>query len=165
MTVVLDPAAKDYLVEPDPENTFEYLSMAIHGFISCIQPDLIAGWIVPEQHYDMVVRMMDTGEIDKRQLWKDTDFPCVTFDEDKPQQYGIYPDDIAFYYKDLKKFTYYEASRVRHLQAILAAFSDIDWSQGGLALEKCIEAWHLKNEERIMWDEDELIYKEKCPAR
>lgn len=68
MTVVLEPAAKKYLVEPDRENTFEYFSMAIHGFISCVDPELIAGWIVPEQEYDRVVHMMDSGEIQKRQI-------------------------------------------------------------------------------------------------
>lgn len=62
------------LIYPDKENEFEYLSLALHGFMKMIVPEDIIGWIVPHERENEINNLIEKKSIKKRIVWIDSDF-------------------------------------------------------------------------------------------
>ena len=89
MTVVLSSSASKWLSKPDKDRKFEYLSLALHGFVSRIVPEDIIGWIVEDCKYDEILNKMKDGTLKQRALWKVSDFKPLELDLSKKNEYVV----------------------------------------------------------------------------
>ncbi|QUI23111.1 hypothetical protein HZI73_12800 [Vallitalea pronyensis] len=158
MTAVLNHSAHEALVQPEKARTFEYMSSALHGFIAHIVPDMIEGWIVPEQRYHSINELMDKGKIRRLKLWKDTDFKPIQYDMGRKVMYGLFPTNIDMYVRHISRNKYYAQTRINHLKSILRLFSDINWHMPLDKLEQQLEAWLHKHKDSIIWNSEEQCY-------
>lgn len=157
LTVIIDPSAIKKLVIPSTEREFEYLSLALHGFMDSINENDIMAWIVPEVHYNDVKHKMNSGKLKQRVLISDKDLESHTYDH-LLGQYGSSPSDVKLYIKDLDKNHYYKEARINHLKYILNDFKDINWTLDAIELEDHILSWYEKNKNDIKWNEDLYQY-------
>lgn len=156
LVAVIGKECSDQLVEPDKENEFEYMSLALHGFVKIIEPDHIKGWIVSRKHYPYIHNMMLNGQLCKRKIWIDDEFEEITFDEDKFYKYSVYPKDIEMYAKNISKKGYYQAIKIKHLDHILRDIYPIKKIPIN-DLEEALNLWYKENKEKIFWDD--LLYQ------
>ncbi|MCT4687008.1 hypothetical protein [Vallitalea sp.] len=158
ITVILTKEADKLLVRPEKNRKFEYLSLALHGFIECIKPEVIAGWIIPENRYNEVIQMMGRGRIRKLKVWKDTEFKPTKYDMNKVK-YGLFPNNIDMYKKNIATNSYYYRTRYEHLKSILQEVSNINWNMEIDEVEEVLNAWLKKHRSEIKWDNQKLKYK------
>lgn len=161
VAVISKEASKD-LVCPDEENTFEYFSLALHGFIKAINPDYILGWIVHKESADRVKELMDSGVLKKREIWiVEEKFEKFNYDLAHKSKYGVFPERIDSYIKDLKsenidiQNTCYE-----HLKNIIfhITSNDVNWGDDYLTLSHELIKWLENNSQRLLWDKTNWRY-------
>ena len=163
VTAVLSDKAGKYLVFPDKEREFEYLTMALHGFIEKIDPDLIIGWIVADENVQDLKNKMITGEIKKREVWSVKIFETFNFDIEHRARYGYFPSDVNMYLENINNDSYYFISSKEHLKNILQDIisNDINWNEQGNILRNGIKKWWDENKEKTVWDSNKYRYKWK----
>lgn len=149
------------LVQPDKDKEFEYMSLALHGFVKEIKPEHIRGWIVPIIHYQDIKTKMVQGKITKRLLWTDEDIESIDFQEDKPYLYALYPKDVELYIHKLSENIYQMKVRMAHLKHILKHVYTINETYDPLIVEKEISAWYEKNKNTIIWNDKDFTYFKK----
>jgi hypothetical protein len=161
VTAVISKEATKYLVIPNEERKFEYLSLAIHSFIEKIDPNLIVGWILPDAKVNEVRQMMESGELKTREVWSDKLFGNLKYDTTIPQRYGCFPSDIKMYVEGISKNEMLKSLRVEHLKRILGNLVDIDWNSN---FENELLDWANRNEDRIRWNSTDFKYESVCGA-
>jgi len=163
VTVVLSDEAEKYLVFPDKEREFEHLSLALHGFIEEINPALIIGWIVADEHVQEIKNKMIMGEMETREVWSIKAFQSSNFDIEHRARYGFFSSDVDMYLKNINTDNFYYVSCREHLKNILqeVTLNDIDWNGQGSILHDKIENWWDKNNQKTVWDSKNFRYKWK----
>jgi len=161
VTAVLSDNAAKYLVYPSKEREFEYLSLALHGFIEEINPDFIIGWILADEHVQEIKTKMDTGEMEKREVWSIKIFKTFDFDIEHRSKYGFFPSDLNMYLKNIDADNIYSVSSKEHLRNILQGVipKDINWNAQGSFLQSEITKWWEENKDKVVWDSRESRYK------
>jgi hypothetical protein len=161
LTAVLSDEAAEYLVFPDKEKEFEYLSLALHGFIKEIKNDLIIGWIVAEEHINDLKKKMDSGDMKKREIWSIKEFQTFNFDLGQRSRYGFFPSDVNMYLENIKVKNVYFNSSKEHLKNILQEIvpSEINWNNEGDVLENEIKNWWNKNKDKTVWNSKKFRYE------
>jgi len=163
VTAVISDKAEKYLVFPDKEREFEHLSLALHGFIEEINPALIIGWIVADEHVQELKNKMIMGEMETREVWSIQAFQTFNFDIEHRARYGFFPSDVEMYLKNINADNSYYVSSREHLKNILQEVisNDIDWNGQGNILHDKIEIWWNKNKQKTVWDSKNYRYKWK----
>lgn len=87
LTVVISNKASSYLVFPDKENTFEYLSLAIHSFLKKLRPEDIVGYITSSHNREYVQDLIKNKKIKNHILWTEKYFDTLSF---------VNPDDTRY---------------------------------------------------------------------
>jgi len=153
VTAVLSEKAEKYLVYPDKDREFEHMSLALHGFIEEIDPDLIIGWIVTDEHVNELKNKMVTGKMKEKEVWSIKKFPTFNFDMEHRSRYGFFPSDVNMYLENIDSDNIYCVSSKEHLKNILQELipSDINWNE--------IRKWWDVNKEKIIWDSKKFRYK------
>lgn len=146
------------LVQPDKEKEFEYMSLALHGFVKEIKPEHIKGWIVPTKHYQDIKTKMAQGKITKRLLWTEEDVESIHFQEDKPYLYALYPKDVELYIHKLSENIYQKYVRINHLKHILGYVFPFNEVDDALKLEEDIRLWYKNNQDKIVWHNETFRY-------
>jgi len=156
ITLVISKEAQKHLVTPDKTNEFEYLSIALHGFIERIDPDYILGWIVSESHVSEVKEQIAQGILIKRHIWSDKDFAAFQYTKEAIQRYGCFPDNISMYLDGISKDSVYKDTRIEHLKRILEGVVQIDWKSD---FESELIEWIKDNESKIKWNSENYKYE------
>lgn len=156
LTAVLSQEATKYLVIPNEERKFEYLSLSIHSFIEKIDPNLIVGWILPDAKVNEVRQLMENGKLKTREVWSDQLFGSFKYDATTPQRYGCFPSDIKMYIEGISKNEMFKSLRTEHLKRILGNLVDIDWNSD---FENELLDWAYRNEDRIRWNAKDFMYE------
>jgi len=161
VTAVLSANASEYLVYPDREREFEHLSLALHGFIEEINPDLIMGWIVADEHINELKNKMAAGEMKKREVWPIKNFQKLSFDMEHRSRYGFFPSDVNMYLEKIDSDNVYCVSSKEHLKNILQEVipNDMDWNEQGSIIKDEIRKWWDINKEKIIWDSKNFRYR------
>jgi len=161
VTVVLSDKAEKYLAFPGKEREFEYLTLALHGFIEKIDPDSILGWIVADEHVQEVKNKMNTGELKEREVWSVKIFEKFNFDIEHRARYGYFPSDVNMYLENINDDNFYCISCKEHLKNILQEVipNDTNWNEQGNILRNDIKKWWDENKEKTVWDSNEYRYK------
>jgi len=159
MTAVISPEYIDELVKPDKTRTFEYLSLALHGFLDVIRPEMICAWIVPDKHYSRIMSEMCSGKLKSRTLISDANLPKQVFDKGNVAKYGSHANDIEMYIKNLNGTPYYREAKIEHLKSILSGVGTINWESNNLEDE--ILEWYRANCDKVEWEPSEykFIYR------
>lgn len=158
IVAVIGKENQHILVHPDKENQFEYMSLALHGFVEQIKPDHILGWIVPNKHYETIVSKMKEGILSKRSIWTEDYFEKLSFKEEKPYLYALYPSDIELYASEIAKKDYHHQTKLKHLKHILSEVYPISHDANLNCLENEIKAWLMENKDKLIWDEASYRY-------
>jgi len=161
VTAVLSANASEYLVYPDREREFEHLSLALHGFIEEINPDLVMGWIVADEHVNELKNKMAAGEMKKREVWPIKNFQKLNFDMEHRSRYGFFPSDVNMYLEKIDSDNVYCVSSKEHLKNILQEVipNDMDWNEQGSIIKDEIRKWWDINKEKIIWDSKNFRYR------
>jgi len=163
VTAVISEKAGKYLVFSDKEREFEHLSLALHSFIAEIDPALIIGWIVADEHVQELKDKMIMGKIETREVWSTKEFQTFNFDIKHRARYGFFPSDVDMYLKNINADNTYYVSCREHLKNILQEVisDDIDWNGQGSTVHDKIEIWWDKNKQKTVWDSKDFRYKWK----
>lgn len=161
VTVVLSSEASNYLVFPDKEREFEYLSLALHCFIKEIIPDLIIGWIVSNDNVQDLKQKMDLGVIEKREIWSIKEFQTFDFDYEHCSRYGFFPHDINMYLDNVSPGNKYSKSSKNHLKNILQEViqSEKIWNEQDNTIQDYLKRWMVGNQDKVMWNSMKWRYE------
>lgn len=162
ITAVISKDALIDLVYPDKNNGFEYLSLALHGFIKSINPDLILGWISHKEKADELKDMMINGILKERQIWiVEEDFEKFKYDLLHRSRYGVFPQKIENYIEGLKsQKSDTQETCCEHLKNIIFDISsnEIDWNTDLSVLSDTITKWLELNRQYLVWDKTKWRY-------
>jgi hypothetical protein len=161
VTAVLSKEAGKHLVFPDEEKKFEYLSLALHGFIREINQDFIIGWIVADERMQELKDKMDSSKIKKRKVWPISKFTKFIFDLEHRSRYGFFPSDVNMYLENLNTNNIYFTPSKEHLMNILQEVipGEMDWSKEGNILGRAIKKWWDNNKDRTVWNSTKYRYE------
>lgn len=69
IAVVIRESAKKYLTQPSAKNEFEYMSLALHAFITRINPEDIVGYVISAENIEKVHMLMGEERLKSRKIW------------------------------------------------------------------------------------------------
>lgn len=161
VAVISKDALKD-LVCPEKKDGFEYFSLALHGFIKNINPDMILGWIVHKEKADEIKEMMCTGVLKEKEIWiVEEDFEKSNYDLDHRARYGVFPEKIENYIEGLNSQNIdVQNTCFEHLKNIIAhvTSNDINWNADFTVLSDVILKWLEHNSQNLVWDKTKWRY-------
>jgi hypothetical protein len=161
VTAVLSTEAEGDIVFPDKEREFEYLSLALHGFLKEINHNFIIGWIVADEHMNELKVKMNSGKMEKREIWPISEFNKFDLDLEHRSRYGFFHSDVNRYLENLNANNFYLMPSKEHLRNILQEVipNEIDWNKEGNILREDIKRWWDKNKDKTVWNSLEYRYK------
>jgi len=161
VTAVLSDKAEKYLVFPDEKREFEHLSLALHGFIEKIDPELIIGWITTDEQVQKLKNKMVMGELKEREVWSIKTFETFIFDIEHRSRYGFFPSDVNMYLENINSDGIYSIPCKEHIKNILQDIvqNKINWNEQGNILRNEIKIWWDENKEKTVWDNNKYRYK------